>query len=208
MPQAQYYQNYKLLLAFLLLFECFPCTSVGVWLRSSSAAALTGAEGGNTPSGEERTGELPTPWGAAALLVQDVAKLELLVGRTPCLGHLRGRMWHLLMKKQKNHLHSVIPFVSPEPPLCAGPTGAHVAKLQLLKLVLHLSCSWAVPHENYLVFLEARLWGGRKSKASETQFPDCAGTQTFARWAEENTWRIILPSCQLISPRVPPFWAF
>lgn len=194
-----------MLLAFLLLFESFSCTSVGVWLLSSSAAVLTRAEGGNIPSGEQCTGEMPIPWGAAALLLRDVGKLELPVGRSPCLGHLEDGIWHLLMKKQtkKNHLDSVIPFVSSEPPFCAWPARADVAKLQILKLVLYSSCSWAVPHGNCLVFLEAGRWRGR-AKASETKIPNCAGTQTFAQGAAENTCRTTRASCLLISPRVPP----
>lgn len=64
-------------------FFTFSCPSAGAWLSSSSAAALTRAEGGNTFSVDYHTEELPKPCSAAALLLEDAAKLELLWGGPP-----------------------------------------------------------------------------------------------------------------------------
>lgn len=67
-------------------------------------------------------------------------------------------------EETKSHLHSSHSICII---ICAWPTRADVAKLQLLKLVLHLSCSWAAPRGSCLLFLEAGLWGGRELEASE-----------------------------------------
>lgn len=73
----------KLLLAFLLIFDFFSCPSAGTWLSSSSAAAPSRAEGGNTFSVDYHTEKLPSACSAAALLLEDAAILQLLWGSPP-----------------------------------------------------------------------------------------------------------------------------
>lgn len=167
---------------------CWLELKVEIFPLESSAQGRCPYPGGQQPFCSEMLGNLSSLWGGAPAWV---------IWR---MGYDTS-WWR--NKQKKNHLDSVIPFVSSEPPFCAWPARADVAKLQILKLVLYSSCSWAVPHGNCLVFLEAGRWRGR-AKASETKIPNCAGTQTFAQGAAENTCRTTRASCLLISPRVPP----
>lgn len=73
----------KIKLAFFFFLLILSCPSAGVWLFSSSAAALARAEGGNTFSVDYHAKEMPKPCSAAALLFEDSAEVELMWGGPP-----------------------------------------------------------------------------------------------------------------------------
>lgn len=167
---------------------CWLELKVEIFPLESSAQGRCPYPGGQQPFYSEMLGNLSSLWGGAPAWV---------IWR---MGYDTS-WWRNKQKKiiwtQSFHLYHQNPL------FVHGLQEQIVAKLQILKLVLYSSCSWAVPHGNCLVFLEAGRWRGR-AKASETKIPNCAGTQTFAQGAAENTCRTTRASCLLISPRVPP----